>query len=85
MHGVRLPAHASRGIEALLRGLKMRFDDPSIYPIEPAPLPASPSVIVSALRAHDTDERYAKILRVAEQCTTSRRSTVQRGAVSDWW
>lgn len=45
----------------------MRFDDPSIYPIEPAPLPASSSVIVSALRAHVTDERYAKILRVAEQ------------------
>jgi tRNA (guanosine-2'-O-)-methyltransferase len=49
------------------QGSCMRFNDPSIYPIAPNPLPASPREVLDALRPHVTDERYAKILWVAEQ------------------
>lgn len=45
----------------------MRPDDPSIYTIEPNPLPASPAEVIRALRSHVTDARWAKIVGVADQ------------------
>lgn len=49
----------------------MRFTDPSVYPIERGPLPASPAAVIDCLRNHVTEARFERIVGVARQRTLS--------------